>query len=55
MITAKSEVEYNRKNEENTETITFTYHKTDRKFMNDVILPMLQLLIDNYNENVSTK
>ena len=54
MITAKSEVNYNHEKEENTETISFTYHREDREFMNEVIRPMIQLLLDNHNRNVST-
>lgn len=54
MITAKSEVNYNHEKEENTETISFTYHREDREFMNEVIHPMIQLLLDNHNRNVST-
>ena len=55
MITAKSESNYNHEKEENIETITFTYHRNDRMFMNEVIRPMIQLLIENHNRNVSTK
>jgi len=49
MIDAKSITDYNHEKEENIETLTLTYHKSDREFVNNTLRPLIEFMIDNYN------